>query len=389
MQKPKPTKTKALLRPYCITKGAGPQAKGENFMASAKQLPSGSWRVQLYVGKDPRGKRQYLSFTAPTKKEAELEALTYQLHYKEVSRDATAMTLKEAVDKYISSKDGILSPSTIRGYDVIRRNRLQGLMPLRLNRLTNAMIQQAINAEAKPYKDDRGKVHTPSPKYIRNIYGLLSATLREYHPSFQLNITLPQKQVIEQKYLEPEQISVLMAAVRGTEMEIPVLLALWLSLRSSEVTGLTWECVDFDHSTITVRQAKVRNKDNQWVDKTTKTTNSTRTISAPDYIMDLLRFSKGDAAPTDHVVDIKGNCLYQRLRVILKNCGLPPIRFHDLRHTNASVMAALNVPELYAQKRGGWSSPAVMKTVYQHALTSTRNAVDQSIDSFFYGLMEA
>lgn len=387
MQKPKPTKTKALLRPYCITKGAGPQAERRKIMASAKQLPSGSWRVQLYVGKDPRGKRQYLSFTAPTKKEAELEALTYQLHYKEVSRDATAMTLKEAVDKYISSKDGILSPSTIRGYDVIRRNRLQGLMPLRLNRLTNAMIQQAINAEAKPYKDDRGKVHTPSPKYIRNIYGLLSATLREYHPSFQLNITLPQKQVIEQKYLEPEQISVLMAAVRGTEMEIPVLLALWLSLRSSEVTGLTWECVDFDHSTITVRQAKVRNKDNQWVDKTTKTTNSTRTISAPDYIMDLLRFSKGDAAPTDHVVDIKGNCLYQRLRVILKNNDLPSIRFHDLRHTCCTIMAALNVPEKYMMTRGGWSSPSVMRQVYTHALQSKQRTVDEQIDDYFYALM--
>lgn len=358
-------------------------------MASAKQLPSGSWRVQLYVGKDPRGKRQYLSFSAPTKKEAELEALTYQLHYKEVSRDATAMTLKEAIDKYISSKDGILSPSTIRGYDVIRRNRIQGLMPLRLNRLTNVMIQQAINAEAKPYKDDKGRVHTPSPKYIRNIYGLLSATLREYHPAFQLNVTLPQKQVIEQKFLEPEQISVLMGAIRGTEMEIPVLLALWLSLRSSEVTGLTWDCVDFEHSTITVRQAKVRNKDNQWVDKTTKTTNSTRTISAPDYIMDLLRFSKGSAGPADHVVRIKGNCLYQRLQVILKNCGLPPIRFHDLRHTFATVCHSLNIPDIYIQKRGGWASNTVLKSVYTHALISKQHIIGESIDKFFYQMLEA
>lgn len=348
-------------------------------MATAKQLPSGSWRVLLYVGKDPLGKRQYRSFTARTKKEAELEALTFQLRYKEISRDATAMTFKEAVDRYIASKDDILSPSTIRGYDVIKRNRLQGLMPVRLNRLTNAMIQQAVNAEAK----------TASPKYIRNIYGLLSAVLREYHPAFHLSVTLPQKQIIEQKYLEPEQISTLMRAIRGTEMEIPVLLALWLSLRSSEVIGLTWDCVDFKSSTITVRQAKVRDKDNNWVDKATKTTGSTRTISAPDYIMDLLRFSKGDAAPTDSVVKIPGNCLYQRLRVILKNNGLPSIRFHDLRHTNASVMAALNVPDLYAQKRGGWSSPSVMKKVYQHAMASKRSAVDQSIDNYFYSLMQA
>ena len=67
-------------------------------MATAKKLPSGSWRVQLYVGKGPDGKRQYLSFTRPTKKEAEYEALQYQLHYKEVSRDATAMTFQEAAE---------------------------------------------------------------------------------------------------------------------------------------------------------------------------------------------------------------------------------------------------------------------------------------------------
>ena len=65
-------------------------------MANAKQLPSGSWRVQVYAGKDAQGKKQYRSFTRLTKKEAEYEALQWQLHYKEVSRDTTAMTLDEA-----------------------------------------------------------------------------------------------------------------------------------------------------------------------------------------------------------------------------------------------------------------------------------------------------
>lgn len=346
-------------------------------MATAKQLPSGSWRAQLYIGKDPTGKRQYLSFTAPTKKEAEFEALQYQLHYKEISKDASAMTLREATEKYISSKDGILSPSTIRGYDAILRNRLQGLMSIRLNRLNNSLIQQAINAEAK----------TSSPKYVRNVHGLLSAVLREYYPSFHLNVTLPQKRITEQMYLEPEQIGVLLQAIRGDEMEIPVLLALWLSLRASEIVGLTWDCVDFSNSTITVRQARIRDKNNNWVNKTTKTSRSTRTISAPDYIMDLLRFSKGNAAPDDPVVTMHSYCFLDRLHTILKRNGLPLIRFHDLRHTNASVMAALNIPDIYAQQRGGWSSPSVMQRVYQHAMSSKRSAVDQSIDDFFYGLM--
>ena len=119
-------------------------------MATAKKLPSGSWRVQLYAGKTPDGKRRYLSFTANTKKEAEYQALQYQLHYKEVNRDPTSMTLDEAMEKYISSKDGILSPSTIRGYENIRRNNLKGLMPLALNRITQPMVQEATMKDNLP-----------------------------------------------------------------------------------------------------------------------------------------------------------------------------------------------------------------------------------------------
>lgn len=357
-------------------------------MAKAKQLPSGSWRVQVYAGRDAAGKRQYRSFTALTRKEAEYNALQWQLHYREISRDTSAMTLAEAMDKYIASKDGILSPSTIRGYDIIRRNHLQGLMELRLNRLTPAMVQEAINREAKPYTDKRGRTQAPTPKSVRNIHGLLSAVLREYCPELRLNTTLPQKRLAEQAFLEPEQIGVLLRAVRGNEMEIPVLLALWLSLRSSEVTGLTWDCVDFERSTVTVRQARVRNKNNEWVAKATKTTSSTRTINAPPYIMDLLRRARAGAAPEEPVVKIAGNCLYRRLKVILRKNHLPDIRFHDLRHTNASIMALLNVPDLYAQKRGGWATDRTMKLVYQHTMASKRNAVDQAIDAYFYNLME-
>lgn len=348
-------------------------------MASAKQLPSGSWRVQLYVGKDPLGKRQYLSFTAPTKKEAELEALTYQLHYREISRDASAMTLREAVARYIESKSNILSPSTLRGYTIMARNHLQGLMPIKLNRLTNALIQQALNAEAR----------TVSPKYLRNIYGLLSAVLREYHPSFQLSVSLPQREVKEQKYLEPDQIAVLLRAVRGSEMEIPILMGLWLGMRSSEITGLTWADVDFQRKTIFIHRAKILNAKNEWILKdTTKNLSSSRSLHVPDYLLDLLRFSKGESSPEDPVVAIKGNYLWRRLQTILKRASLPHIRFHDLRHTFASSCAALGVPAPYTQQRGGWSNQATMQKIYTHTLESIQTEVDQKIDRFFYGLME-
>ena len=67
-------------------------------MAKAKQLPSGAWRVRVYLGKDNDGKARYESITRPTKKEAEYAALGISLHHKDVMRDTANMTLREAAE---------------------------------------------------------------------------------------------------------------------------------------------------------------------------------------------------------------------------------------------------------------------------------------------------
>lgn len=357
-------------------------------MANAKQLPSGSWRVQVYAGKNAAGKPQYRSFTALTRKEAEYNALQFQLHHKEVSRDSASMTLDEAMEKYIESKDSILSPSTIRGYESIRKNYLKGIMGLKLNRLTPQLVQRAINEEAKPFVDEKGRSRTRSPKTIRNIHGLLSAVMAEYCPGMNLHTTLPQRKVKEQQTLEPEQIAVLLKAVEGDVMELPVLMGVWLCMRASEIMALTWDCIDFERKTLTIKKARVRDKNNNWVDKTTKTTGSTRTISVPDHILNKLSAAK-EVSDGDRVAPFTNQGLYGRLKTILKRNGLPDIRFHDLRHTAASVMLTLNIPDKYAQARGGWSTPATLKSVYQHTMASKRNAVDETIDAYYSSLLES
>ena len=64
------------------------------------------------------------------------------------------------------------------------------------------------------------------------------------------------------------------------------------------------------------------------------------------------------------------------------------ITFHDLRHVNASVMAALGIPDVYAMERGGWSNTTTLRSVYQQNFTDERNRIDKQIDDYFAGLYD-
>ena len=193
-------------------------------MAKAKKLPSGSWRVNLYVGTDDNGKRIYKSFTAETKKEAEFLAAEYNLKRKEKPK---GITVGDAIDGYINNKDGVLSPSTIAGYRNIRKTKFQDLMDVPLDKLTNIMIQASVNRAARSL----------SPKSIRNAHGLLTAALGMYMTDFNVRTTLPAKEHKIKDLPEPQEI---IDAVRGTDVELPVILAIWLGLGMSEVRGIRY-----------------------------------------------------------------------------------------------------------------------------------------------------
>ncbi|UQT47470.1 hypothetical protein M5E87_21170 [Flavonifractor plautii] len=85
-------------------------------------------------------------------------------------------------------------------------------------------------------------------------------------------------------------------------------------MRASEISGLTWGCVDFRRKTITIKRALVRDKDNHWVEKGTKTTSSTRTLSVPDYIMEKLAAAKETSSGGDRVVPLSSESMYKRLK---------------------------------------------------------------------------
>jgi len=184
--------------------------------------------------------------------------------------------------------------------------------------------------------------------------------------------------------LNEDQLATLIKAVENKSYEIPVLLALWLGLRQSEIFGLKWDCVDFDNSLIIIKQAKVRNKDDKHVLKTTKTYSSMRILKADKYIMDKIKVLP---KTSEFLFNTTGNNIYKSYKRMLARNNLPDISFHSLRMLNASIMLKLGIQDKYAMNRGGWNTEYTIKKVYQQLFDEERNVVDNIVDSYFSSLL--
>lgn len=327
----------------------------------AKKLPSGAYRVQVMVA----GRR--VSITDGDPKVAEAKAAAVKARLMDAEKNPRSMTVGEAIDRYIESKDTVLSPSTIAGYKRIRKNALQDIMEIKLPDLSQERVQRAVNSMAKD----------ASPKSVRNAHGLLSAALAEYKPEMVLRTTLPQKQKYDVAIPSDEDIGRIIQAAAGTEMELPILLAIWLGLRASEIRGLTWDCISGD--IIHIKQAVVDGENGPAV-KGTKTYSGNRKLRLPPYLFDLI---SSQPHTDDYIIHLSGQALYKRFSRLCEKAGLPHYRFHDLRHANASVMLALGVPDKYAMERMGHATNNMLKTVYQHTMRSKQDQVADVVDNYF------
>ncbi|SBV93968.1 conserved hypothetical protein [uncultured Eubacteriales bacterium] len=326
------------------------------------ELPSGKWRCQVTVD----GARKSVIDNDP--EIAHIKAKAIKAKMVEAATQPKSITLSQAIDRYIESKDAVLSPATIAGYKRIRENALQGLMTTRLQDLTQEKVQREINHMAK----------TKSPKSVRNAHGLLSATLAEYKPDMVLRTTLPQKVRYDAQIPSGEDIIKIMQTAKGTIMELPVLLALWLGLRMSEILGLTWDSVGKD--VVHIKQAIVDGIDSVPTEKGTKSYSGNRTIKIPEYLKSLIL---AQPKTDEHIVTLSRRSIGGRFTSLCKRAGVPHYRFHDLRHANASVMLALGIPDKYAMERMGHATNNMLKTVYQHTMSSKQEEVSNSIDAYF------
>lgn len=333
----------------------------------ARKMSSGNWYIQLRIG----GKS--ISVTAPTEKAVIAEAMAIKSGIRKEQMHPLSITLATAYSRYIETKDGVLSPSTLAGYQRLSRNTFQGIMSTKLEDLTNARIQREISSMAKSGK---------SPKYVRNAEGLLSAVLKMFHPEFSLNVYLPQKEKIETRHLSEEEIQKIMRASSGTTMELPILMAVWLGMRMSEIRGAKFS--DIKNHRLHVCRAIVEDVGGNAVTKPPKTFSGDRWIPLPPYIEDLI-----NAQPRtgEYIIPLSGQAIYKRFSRLLEDHGIEHCRFHDLRHANAAAMILLGIESRYAQQRNGWNSDRMYQQVYGYTMQNELDKNALSIDQYFVSLL--
>ena len=337
-------------------------------------LPSGNVRTRVYLGKDAQGKRLYKSFTAETR--ADLNALVSA--YKaaraagEVEGDKEqALTVKEAVSRYIGLKRAVLSPATIRAYCSVQRNHIDAdSIGLRdVNDLTQQDVQLWISTLS-------GMV---SPKTVRNAHALLTSSVKMFRPDWSVNVTLPQKKPAELYCPSDADVKKLLGHVKDRELRIAILLAAFGPLRRSEICAL--ESSDIKGNTITISKALVQDDGDDWTLKGPKTEGSFRTVELPPFVIDEMKGIEG------RIIKCSVVALTDRFRRAVKYSGCPHFRFHDLRHYGASIMHAIGVPDQYIMERGGWSSDHVMKRVYRNVIRDEKAKQTSKINGHFTALL--
>ncbi|WP_164997209.1 site-specific integrase [Clostridium minihomine] len=322
-------------------------------MAKAKKLPSGSWRALAYIGKDKDGKRKYKSFTASTRKEAEFQAAEYVLSNNS-GQSTIDITVGEAINRYISSKENVLSPSTVREYKLERKLFLQDIMSVKIQLLTQEQVQLAVNSDAAKH----------APKTVRNAHGLLVAAMKMFVPETNFHTSLPQK--IKSNFYIPSDtvIENIRDKIKELPIEIPFLLSSQCGLRPSEISALNINCVS--ETNIEITQARVRGEKGTTL-KPPKTFSGYRSIPAPEALIALL---KERATEDGRVCSMSASQISDVWTDFLKKENIAHFRFYALRHYFASKALLLGIPQKYIAEIMGHSSLDMLNKVYQHTFPS-------------------
>jgi integrase len=329
-----------------------------------RKLPSGSWFVRVTVD------GEVYSITEETPELCAAKAMSIKAGIAERKKKKTFPTLEQCVENYIRALEEVLSPSTVKGYEEIKRERFRDYMPENLSKFSGEYCQKMIDSETSKC----------APKTLKNAWRLISSAIFRETGTRPV-VKLPQVPEPDFKFLDYKQIEVFLEAVHGHKVEIPALLAL-SSLRRSEIAGLQWENVNLQSGIITVRGSVVYGKDGDLVHKkTNKTRTSTRSV--PILIPQLKIALEAVSASSGPVVWQSPETICREINAVCGSAGLPKIGTHGLRHSFASLSQHLGVPEKITMEIGGWSNDATMHRIYTHVARSDLSYYSGKMQSYY------
>jgi len=211
---------------------------------------------------------------------------------------------------------------------------------------------------------------------------------------------LPRQTQQEMQPLTPEQAHMLLQKVRERRLEAVLTLALTTGMRKGEILSLRWQDIDLQKNTLQVRHTVSYRGRGKFIEGEPKAEKSKRKITLPQFVVETLKRHRAMQLETrlqagtrwvdnDLVFPNKRGAfmvpttLSNHFFKLLEEIGLPHIRFHDLRHSAATLLLSMGVPMKVVQEILGHSTFNVTANLYSHVLPTMQQEAMSKMDSFF------
>jgi len=357
----------------------------------------GTYSIKISLGKDPvTGKYKSQWFTVEgNKKDAEkrLSELLHQLDtgtYMKPGKTTVAEFFIRWLNEYAKPN---LSPRTIEGYEhIITRFVLNfgnhTLIDLKPEHLQHYYSEQlSIGLSTQTVRHYHMLIHKILDTAVE--WGLVIRNVADA-------VKPPKAQYIEMKTWSENEVVRFLEAARATPYYELFFLALFTGMRRSELLGLCWQDVDFIYSQIYVNRSLHVLKGGNTVFRAPKTATGRRTIALSPSVVVLLReyrerkevesllldepVSEDDLVFNNLGKPLLPNTISHAWSKLVNCTGLKAIRFHDARHTHASIMLKQGIHPKIVQERLGHSSIQITLDTYSHVAPGLQNAAANRFD---------
>lgn len=371
-----------------------------------RKRADGRWEGSIVVGHKENGNPIFKSVFAKTQKDLmpKLHSLIEEYRDVELS-ERSAMTLNEWFDYWLEAyAKPTLKPNTYLGYVRYAKYFRERLGDKPIRQITRTDVQRAYNDIRRNgrqrLRDEKGT--SLSDSMVRSLHMMLhncmnaavSAHLISRNPTE--GTTIPKANYAPKKILNDAQLDTFMQTIEAEPMWYDFFYTeITTGLRLGEICGLQWEDLNEETGRLSVRRSVSRASGGGLQIGETKTETGKRTILLPPSTLHLLKERK-KTAMTEWIFPsllqpekpVSPNTAYQRLKVILKQAGLPDIRFHDLRHTFATHALASGVDAKTLSGILGHTNASFTLDTYTHVTTDMQKNAAGIVGDFMDELMK-